>query len=403
MAITSSFYSTPASSVTQNIPRSVEDKVRDLYPESAKLLALVAVGQVNANRWAEQAGRISKKSVDNMRFECYSYTPLAVELSVTVANSSTSYDVADATNIVAPYCVFNPTNGTTARVDSISSSTLTITSFGPSAFSAVAGDKLIVMAPAYGEASQDPVSLYKDEDNIYNTTTIARFPVKISGSARAQVSYFGDYFKRMKEVGFKDGKRKIENTLLFSNRASSGNTTSGGSAFTTAFGTTRGLWNWASSAMSMGGSFTPDKFRREIPSYYASNTQNIVGEQSPMIMFCSNETSGIMQNWVNLTQRIDQAGGDVKVFGLKAKRFMTSTFTVDVLVHDAFNRAGMTNKALLFNPEELFYAYLKGRDIKPNNNIQNPSLDGYMDEIMGEIGLGVRCGGQSVLQLTNLF
>ncbi|CAK0768766.1 conserved hypothetical protein [Gammaproteobacteria bacterium] len=403
MAITSAFYTTPASSTTQNIPRSVEDKVRDMFPESAKLMALVAVGSVNAGRWAEQAGRISKKSVDQMRFECYSYTPLAVELSVTVAVGAAQYTVADATNIVAPYCVFNPRNGTTARVDSISTSDLLTTSFGTTTFSAVAGDTLIVMAPCYGEASQDPIALYKNEDNLYNTTGIHRFPVKISGSARATVSYFGDYFKRMKEVDFKNGKRKTERTLLFSNRASgSANTTSGGSVYSTAFGTTRGLWNWAAGALPFGGVFTPEKFR-DIPSYYADNTANIVGDQSPMIMFCGNKTSGVMQNWVNLISRTDKPGGEVDVFGLKCKQFMTSTFSVNVMVHDAFNATGLKNKALLFNPEELFYAFLKGRDLKPNNNIQVPSLDGYMDEIMGEIGLGVRCGGQSVLQLTDLW
>jgi hypothetical protein len=403
MAVTSSFYTTPASSTTQNIPRSVQDKVRDLYPESAKLMAMVAVGAVDANRWAEQAGRISKKSVDNKRFECYSYTPPAVSMTVSAANSATEYVVSDASELVAPYCLFNPSNGTTCRVDSISTNTLTITSFGTTAFSAVANDVLIVMAPCYGEASSSPVSLYKDEDNIYNVTGIHRIPVKISGSAKAQVSYFGDYFKRMKEVSFKDGKRKIERTLLFSNRASSGNTTAGGAAFTTAFGTTRGLWNWAYSSLDFGGSFTPDKFRTDIVNKYASATANIVGDNSPMVMFCSNAVAGVMQNWVNLVQKVDMGGGTIDKFGLKARKFQTSTFSVDVMVHDAFNTTGMTDKALLFNPEELFYAYLKGRDLTPKNNIQNPDVDGYMDEIMGEIGLGVRCGGQSIMKLTGLL
>jgi hypothetical protein len=397
------FYRTPASSTTQNIPRSVEDKVRDLYPEAAKLMALVAVGQVKGGQMTEQAGRIQKKKVDQTRFECYAYTPLAVALTVGVASNGTAVSVTVASNIVAPYCVFNTANGTTARIDSIATLALTYTSFGATAFSAAIGDTLIVMAPAYGEASKDPIALWKDEDNIYNVTTIARIPVAISGTAKATPSYFGDYWTRMKKIGFMDGKRKIENTLLFSNRPSSGNTTSGGSAFSTAFGTTKGLWQWAATTFNCGGSFTPDKFKREIPSYYADNTTNSVSEQAPMIMFCGTEVSGIMQSWVSQVQRIDQAGGTVDVFGLKAKNFQTSNFAVNVMIHDAFNQGAMKNKAILFNPEELFYAFLGGRDIKPKNNIQSPSTDGYMDEIIGEIGLGVRDAGNSIMQLTNIY
>lgn len=397
------YYRTPASSTTQNIPRSVEDRVRDLYPEAAKLMALVAVGAVKGGQMTEQAGRIQKKKVDNKRFECYAHTPLAVELTVNGVSNGTKFDVSDASNIVAPYCVFNTSNGTTARVDSIATNELTYTSFGSVAFSAAIGDKLIVMAPAYGEASADPKPLWKDEDNIYNVTGIHRIPVAISGTAKATPSYFGDYWSRMKKIGFQDGKRKVENTLLFSNRPSAGNTTAGGTAFSTAFSTTKGLWQWAATTFNCGGSFTPDKFRREIPSYYADNTTNSVSEAAPMIMFCGTEVSGIMQSWLTQVQMVSQAGGSVDVFGLKAKRFATSNFTVDVMIHDAFNRGGMKNKALLFNPEELFYAFLAGRDLKPNNNIQSPSLDGYMDEIMGEIGLGVRDAGNSVMQLTNIY
>ena len=397
------FYRTPASSTTQNIPRSVEDKVRNLYPEAAKLMALVAVGQVKGGEMTEQAGRIQKKKVDNIRFECYTYTPVAVELTTTVASNGTAFTVSDATEVVAPYCIFNPANGTTCRIDSITGNALTYTSFGSTAFSAAIGDKVIVMAPAYGQASQNPVALWKDEDNFYNTTTIARLPVAISGTAKATPTYFGDYWSRMKKVGFMDGKRKIENTLLFSNRASSGNTTSGGSAFTTAFSTTKGVWQWAATSMSMGGSFTPEKFKSGIPNWYADYTTNSVSEQAPMVMFCGTAVSGLMQSWVSQVQRIDQAGGEIDRFGLKVKRFQTSTFAVDVMIHDAFNKAGMKGKALLFNPEELFYAFLPGRDLTPHNNIQSPSLDGYMDEILGEIGIGVRDGGNSILQLTDLI
>lgn len=405
---TGGFYGIPASSTTQNIPRSVSDEVRDLFPESAPMLHLVALGSFVRGKYTEQPGRISKKMVEQSRFESYTYTPLNVEMTAVSSSGPTNLVVSDASNIVAPYCVFNATSGYTARVDSISTNTLVLTPIGAKSVAAanfaVAGDKLIVMAPAYGQASQDPASIYKDEDNTYSTTQIVRFPVKISGTAKVTKSYFGDYETRMKDVTMKNGKRALESSFLFGERAAgSGNTTAGGAAYTTSFTSTRGLWNWAASTFDCGGTFTADKFRREIPTYYADNTANIVGPQSPMVMFCSTEVLGIMTSWVNMTQRIDQAGGDVDLFGLKAKRFQTSTFAVDVVPHELFNHGGMKNKALLFNPEESFYAALQGRDIKPNNNIQVPSLDGIESEIMGEIGLGTKAGGQDIMQITNIF
>jgi hypothetical protein len=401
------FYYTPASSTTQNIPRYVEDKVRQLWPASAKMTAMVAEGSVKNGEFTEAPGKIAKKSVDNIRFECYSYTPLAVTVTAGTGTplSSTTLTLLDTTELVPPYTLVNTANGTTARVDSRTSDTVVeVTSYGATSFAVSAGDVLLVMAPAYHQGSVDPIAIWKDEDNLYNLTQIVRFPVSITGTAKANVSYFGDYWQRMHKIGFQEGKRKIEGTMLFGNRASSGNTTGAGAVYG-AFSSTRGAYQWAvgNATFDCANSFTPDKWRTDVPAYYAANTANTVGDSSPMVMFCGNKVAGLMQGWVNMVQRIDMGGGEVDVFGLKARKFQTATFTALVITHDLFNRGSFANQALLFNPEELFYAFLKGRDVKPNNNIQSPSRDGYMDEIMGEFGLGVRDGGASMLRLTNLY
>jgi hypothetical protein len=406
-AYRNTFYGVPASSATQNVPRYVEDKVRNLWPASAKLTAMVADGSVKDGEFTEAPGKISKKAVDNIRFECYSYTPLAVSVTAGTGTplSGTTLTLTDTTELIPPYTLVNTANGTTARVDSRTSDTVVeVTSFGTTAFAVSASDVLLVMAPAYHQGSVDPTSLWKDEDNLYNMTQIVRYVVEISGTAKANTSYFGDYWQRMHKVGFQEGKRKTEGMLLFGNRPASGNTTAAGAVYG-AFSSTRGAWQWAgtNSSFDAGNSWTPDKWRTEVPAWYASNTANVVGDQSPMVMFCGNKVSGIMQGWVNMVQRIDMGGGEVDVFGLKARKFQTATFTALVINHDLFNRGAYANQALLFNPEELFYAFLKGRDIKPNNNIQSPSRDGYMDEMIGEVGLGVRDGGASMLRLTNLY
>lgn len=402
-----SLYSTPASSVTQNIPRSVEDTVRQLYPEAAKFMAMVASGVSANGKFAEGPGLVKKKSVKNVRFEFYSALPMAVTLTVktTLANGTTTanLDVVSTAEIIAPYCVFNTANGQTARVDSVTDAdTVVVTPFGSDGFGATANDVLLILAPAYHEGSQDPTSIWKDEDNLYNTTQVCRIAAKISGTAAAQPTYFGEYFTYMKEKTFKDGKRAIDHTLLFGNRSASGNTTAGGTAYASAFHTTRGLWNWALTEFDCGGLLTKARFQNDLPTHFADNTTNSVSDQSPMVLMLGHQAAGVFQSWVNAVQFTDMGGGTIDRFGYKCKRFQTATFAVDLVIHDAFNRGALKGQGLLFNPEEVFYAYLEKRDLKPNLNIQAPSVDGKIDEIIGELGLGVRDGGNSVVKLKNI-
>jgi len=71
--------------------------------------------------------------------------------------------------------------------------------------------------------------------------------------------------------------------------------------------------------------------------------------------------------------------------------------------HDSFEHGAMTDKMIVFDPENIFYCYKTGRDLAPKMNIQSNSTDGQIDEILGEIGIGTLDGGQSILQVENLF
>lgn len=390
---------TPAVSTTGTLKRTVSDKIRHLFPASSNLLALVSQGVPDGMKIKREKGLIGKKPTQTPKFESFTYAPLAIEFTVATASSATEYILSSASGLRLKYTLVNTANNTVCRVGAISTNTITVTSVGSTAFSAVAGDKFLCLAPAYEENSSSPYILQKDEDNLYNYVQIARFPVAISASAKGNPNYGGDFWGRIKERNVIEGNRKIENTLIFSERPSSGDTTTDGT-LADAFRTTRGLWNWAQGSYDAGGAMTPDSFVKDM---VVNGMHESVDTNSKLVMFCGKEIFGRMQQWVNEDRMVMQKDEELGKFGLKAYNFVTSGPEIRVIKHDAFDRGSNSSKALIFNPEDIFYCYKEGRDLAPKMGIQNNDVDGYEDEILGEIGIGVMDGGYGITKITNWF
>lgn len=399
--VSTAAYKTPTPAAAQVQKRDVADTVRDLFPASSILTALVARGEVQNGKEKKSEGMLSKREVKNVRFENYTYTPLAIEF--TGSNlSSTTLTLTSTSGLTAYMTLVNTANWTTCRIDSVTNTTtLEVTSFGSSAFVLVTtADKLLAMAPAYPEYSSDPAILSKDEDNIYNVCQQVRFPVAISDVAAKTPTYLAsDYWSRMKEINFKEGKRKVESMLLFSNRSSTNNVTAGGAALTGSFGTTRGARPWAANTVSMGNVMTPAKFRKEIPLAFSARTVN---PNDKVICFAGSIINAQMQEWVNDRQIIAQ-DGTLKKFGLKSRVFSTAEFDVELVMHDLFNYGALANQMLLFVPDNLEYVYFTGKDLKPNTDIQSPSTLGFEDEFEGLLGIGTKDAGNSIMTVTECY
>lgn len=399
----SAAYKGGAPSTTQTDQRSVEDTIRDLFPAYSLFTALVARGQSKNGQPVESKGMITKRSVTNRRYENYTYTPLAIEFTVGSGLSSTTLTLVSTTGLVARMTIFNTKNGTTAQIDSVTSTTVVeITSFGSTAFSVASGDILLAMAPAYEQYSSSPAILSKNEDAIYNVLQRVRFSVAIDAvESQTPRHIAGNYWKRMKEVNIREGKRKLEGTMLFSNRASSGNGTAGGAVVgaTNSFETTQGGWHWAANSMDANGSMTPEMFRKELPKKF---TNGVVGPDDRVIMFCGAEINGQVQEWAN-DRQIMIEDGTKDIVGIKTKKFQTSQFAVEIVMHDLFNRGSLQNKALLFVPDNLEYVYFKGEDMRPESDIQLPSTDGFQDEWKGSVGFGCKDAGQTMLTISNWY
>lgn len=394
-------FTTPETTADGLLDRTVNDRVRNLFPGSAKLLALVMDGQVRRGELVRGQSRISKKSSRTPRFESFTHSPLAIEFTVT-SLSGTTLTLSSTTGLVPHMTFVNTDNDTTARIDSVTSSTVVeVTTFGTSTFAAVVTDKLLAMAPAYPENSKDPNVLMKEDDNIYNLLQIVRYPVSISASHKGNPQLAGgDFFTRLKRDNMIEGNRKIENTLLFSNRASGTvNTTAGGAILGDPFRTTRGIWNWAVNTFDASGSLTATKFRQDLPEAMSDT----IDDAQEFVMFAGTNVFGIMQEFVNAPVVVnDTEKHRYEKFGIKAKAFETSIPLINLIRHDAFNRGSYTDQALIFAPEELFYCFKEGRDLQPRVNIQSPSTDGFIDEIFGEIGIGVLDGGNSITRVINI-
>ena len=255
------------------------------------------------------------------------------------------------------------------------------------------------MGPAYESASHTPNYVQKDDDNLYNICQILRYPSAISASAAAEKTLLStDYWTRAKEKTMIQGNRLTENTMIFSDRASSGESTAGGSVYAGNFRTMKGVWNWAANNYPCGGSMTYERFNTDL----VNAMSDTVDDNARILMLGGNAIYGNLLNWVaQKLMYIDPKGGEIETFGAKTTKFKTSRFDIEFLKHDAFNRGSNQTRALLVCPDEWIYYYLQGRDFQVVKDIQNPSLDGFQDEIKGEVCLCPIDGGASTLAITD--
>jgi hypothetical protein len=396
MSIHTSALTSSAPTATSIGKRTVADTIRHLFPGNPTL-SLVQSGAVGEDMTKSKA-LIKKRETDNVKFENFNYTPMAVLFTVSAANSATEYEVSSADGLCLKMCLINTANRTVCRIGAISTLTLTVTSIGGTAFSADEGDTLLALAPVYADNSSSPYILMNSEDNLYNILEISRFPSAISASNKGNPFYGKDYWARVRKQVVMEGLRKVENSAVWSERASSTNLTTTDGTLADAFRTTRGLWHWAvggGATFEANGSMTHEKFVKNLP--LAMN--DTVGAGDKIIGFVSRSQFADMCMWANQNLMVTEQG-TLKKFGVTSKVFVTSGPEIEVIVHDSFNRGSLSSCALFFNPEYVNYVFKKSRDFHPVLGIQNNDVDGVEDDFLGEWGVGVDDGGNSMTYVT---
>lgn len=392
--------STPAQSTTGTLKRvTLNDEVRHLYPGNP-IHALVATGLVGIKEVKRAKNMIGKRKVEAPKHEAFTWTPNVVEFTVASRSSATQFILSASSGLTPKMTLVNTRTMRNCRISSRNTSTheLVVTSYGDNTFDVAVGDKLIAMGPAYGENSSSPYILMKDPDNLYNFTQIMRFTCAMSRSAKDNPHYGGNRWKQYKEENVVDGLRKAENTLLFSERAASGSESTADATLSDSYRTTRGMWNWAANNYPGGGAITAEDYQHDLPEVMSDT----IGDNMMLVEFCGTKVFGEHQKWVNNNYHVEP-DKDLAKFGVQAAKFWTDRGEVRLVKHDAFDRAGMTNKSIIFAPEMYDYVILRNDDFKPKTNIQNNDVDGVQDEILGEIGITPRDGGESTTTITDWF
>lgn len=386
----------PSYSKTQG--RTVEDTIRNLVSESAQVLALVAKGTVTKGQVARGPGMISKKSSQTARIEAFTHTPIEHTI-VVVSESTLDIVFASVASMHVRQVWRNTRNNTVGIVDQIATLTVSFISLGAT-FSCLAGDVLIRLGNAYEYGSSDPAYIQKPDDQIYNVLQIFRFPVEISRSLKSTKQLAGgDYFKRMKMYAVEEGYQDVERALIWGQKS---NTTTTNVTTSTVLAVDvphmEGMWNFAQNAYSFGNSFTPEKFTKNmILAMHRS-----VGNTKPLIFLTSREAVARALAW-QYDKLLYNKGGELAKFGIKSHTFMTSGPDVHMIAHAAFDYGSDTDKGLLFIPENYQYRFKEGADLHPKSNIQSPSKDGFMDEILGEVGGLPLDGGYTMTKITDIF
>lgn len=389
----------PSATGTQK--RSVHDKIRNLFPGASQLLALVASGEVKKGELTKGAGLLSKTSSDHRRYEWFVYTPPAIIYTVASVDSANITITSSVAGLTLKRTLYNSANGDCGRISSINTSTnvITVTGINDASFTVTAGDKLLVAAPAYEEGSKDPYRSMKDDDNQYNVMQIVRFPVAISASAKGSPHYGGDFFSRLKQKDMIQGNRLVEHSFLFGERAYTTTTDlTADSTLGDSFGSMRGFWNWAQKSYSCGGAMTPEKWIRDLPLAMSDT----INPNQKVVFLTGRRVFGDMQMW-GYDKYLHMDDGEYDKFGVKTYKFMTAGPEIEVMVHNVFDQSGFEGKGLLMCPDDAVYVYKTGRDMQPRNGIQDNSLDGYEDEIYGELTCAELTGGLHCCQVSDWF
>ena|GEM_PF-6944023 len=394
---------TPTISTTGTRERTVSDVIRNLFPGNP-FMVLIESGLPKMDGVQQKKGLIKKRKVTSTKPEMFTYTPLAIEFTVSAWTSVSSFTLTSATGLTPKMLLMNTSNKYVCRIGTVNTSTgvVTATTIGSNTFTASVNDKLIVLGSAYEENSSSPYLLMKDEDNLYNHTQIFRFPAAISNTAGGNPHYGGSYWERARERVIVEGLRKVSHNMIFGERASSGETTSD-SILSDSVRTMRGLWNWAGATYDAGGNMTFEKFLSVMPLSMSTT----VGMETKQVMFCGIQVWADILQWQNDKLALLEPG-EYKYFGVQSKKLLHARGMVDIIVLDVFDRGDLYKNAMIFSPDEVEYLYKnKGpgdkqdRDLHPKLGIQNNDVDGLEDEILGELSLGVTDGGNKITTITN--
>lgn len=401
--LSSTMITHPAYSIDSNVERDVGSEIRFLGTGRSKFISLIEGDVVDAKtgKIIKSGGLISKRTSKNMRIETYSRLPHPKSCTVTTGGT-TAITVDSVNGLPLRSMLYNVSNGTSARVDVISTLDLTLVSAGTTSFSCAAGDALLIGPPAIAAGSSTAIVQNGTDDLTFNIMQFTRYGCSADWVAeKVRELAGGARFSREKMYTTFSLLEKIERSCIwgdYSASYASKNTTTS-STFSEEFPTTRGLVKMAGNSYDMNGSTTLDKLTRALPE----NMGEYVNENQNLICYCSNKFYGNFLGLIEDKLQHIAKEGQMEKFGCKTKTLLTAGPTIEFATHDSFNVAGAENKLLIFDPNAVGYVHFEGLDMQPHNNIQTEATHGKIDELVCYYGMETKDSGKTITVVSNVF
>lgn len=361
---------------TARVVVDMADKIAQLHPTDARFVTLLK--QIKSDKrvayapkfeWLEDDLLANKTAVDG-------------EVSTTSATSVT----VDDGSIIRPWDIIKlPATGECLLVTAVNSNELTVVrGYGSTAAAAIADDaEVLVVGNAQAENAGARDVRSTTESNNYNYTQIFRTPIALSGTEQATKLYGGKDRAYQRAKAAKEHKRDIALSMYFGERKQD---TSGGTPRRTMGGLVEFLKTGSSSfafASSGGTTLTWDNFNTNVAKKafeYGSDTK---------LMVCGPNMIAAIDKWAMDKNSIRQHDAEHK-FGLSIDTLITSFGELKVLYDPLLSGATYGGYALILDMDNIRYAYLDGRDTKLLVDIQNPDVDGIVDEYLTECSLEVK-------------
>lgn len=299
-----------------------------------------------------------------------------------VATGAGSIPVDDSSIMRVGDILFVPSTGEYMRVTAVSTGSVSVSrAYGKKEnenFTTIGNGEIVLnIGPAMEEGSSNRGAKSTQTVSKHNFTQIFRTPVEISGTLAASKLYGGKEASLQRRKALIEHKRDIANAMYFGRM----NEDYSGAKVRRTMG---GIFGFMADSDSHAFNNSTSKLTyANFDSYVARKA--FAHGSSDKLMICGGNMATVVNGWA-AKQLVTQVGRD-KTYGVSISNLVTTYGNLKVMYDSALDKAGMADRALILDMDNVAYAYLDGRDTKLNTNIQAPDVDGETDEYITECSL----------------
>lgn len=371
---------------TDERPKSFRETILWRRPNgSAPLFALTAkmksqaVNDPEFNWWEEELNAIRVQ--------------IAYDTGYATSDETLTIDSGDAQDLVAGDVLLVEAALTTGYtheilvVSSVTSSTVFVAKRGQAGTTraAIANNVYLTrIGTVFSEGSHAPDASSRNPTKLYNYCQIFKKSYEITGTGEQTEVRTGDPLQNDKKRRMFDYSVDAEFAFFFGKRYET--TGANGKPMRFMGGILYMLSTYASSRI-VAFTTTPTESTLLDAVYPIWDYDTDAG--SERIVFAGN---GFLNSLNKLAQAATSTrinfDGFVSVYGMRLQRWIFPQGEIYVRTHPLFNTHGrFTNDAVILDPSALIYRYLKNRDTKSKDHIEDPDQDSHKGQWIGEFSL----------------